>query len=418
MNVVSLPNRRLAARDARYAFVVPRYGAEIGGGAETLVRTLAERLVARGTKVEVLATCAKDNRTWNNEFSAGTTVESGVTVHRFPVKERNLDQWVPKQIAVSKGERLAVADQLTWMQESVTSSELFSYILAQRNNFDAFVFAPYLFGTTFWGALLVPEKSYLIPCLHDESYAYTEVMQSMFRQIAGCAFNALPEMELAQRLFGGVPGGVVGMGFDTVSNQTTQNLRPYFSDNFPYLLYLGRKETGKNAHVLIDHFCAYKDRFCQQNSKAQGRELKLVIVGGGSFSDLLRPEAQTRSDIVDIDHVSEHDKQRILAHALALCQPSQNESFSIVMMEAWGLTTPVLVSSNSPVTLYHVKKSGGGLFFADTNEFDYTVEALFNRELRRTLGLQGKRYVESEYSWEAVLRRFDKVFSELLYSRI
>ena len=38
----------------RLAFVVPRYGDGIVGGAETLTRGLAEHLAAAGTPVEVL----------------------------------------------------------------------------------------------------------------------------------------------------------------------------------------------------------------------------------------------------------------------------------------------------------------------------------------------------------------------------
>lgn len=400
-----------AVRNARYAFVIPRCGEAIGGGAETLVRILAERLAARGTSVEILTTCAKDNRTWENDYPPGRSVEQGVPVHRFKVDPRNLDSWVPKQIAISRGERLSSHDELDWMAESVNSKDLYAHIIANHDKFDAFIFAPYLFGTSFWGSHLVPGKSFLVPCLHDEYYAYTSIMQSMFRNVAGCVFNAAPEMELAERLFGGIPGGVVGMGFDAPSLKSVQSLKPYFAEDFPYLVYLGRKETGKNAHILIDYFVSLKEH---ADLGGRARDLKLVVVGGGSFSDLERPSAGGREDIVDLPHVSEEEKARILKGALALCQPSQNESFSIVMMEAWLLGTPCLVSASSPVTLYHAKKSGGGLYFADGAEFAGVVDALFDGDLRSRLGQNGRRYVESEYSWDAVLVRFDQVFSNLL----
>ena len=50
----------------RLAFVTPRYGAEILGGAETQVRDYAERLAAAGHDVEALTTCAVDHHTWRN----------------------------------------------------------------------------------------------------------------------------------------------------------------------------------------------------------------------------------------------------------------------------------------------------------------------------------------------------------------
>ena len=68
----------------KIAFVVPRYGADIRGGAETGARMLAERLVAdRGHDVEVLTTCALDAITWRDELPEGTTVSNGVRVHRI-----------------------------------------------------------------------------------------------------------------------------------------------------------------------------------------------------------------------------------------------------------------------------------------------------------------------------------------------
>jgi len=48
----------------RFCFVVPRFFEGIAGGAETLMGALALKLHERGDYVELLATCARDNRTW------------------------------------------------------------------------------------------------------------------------------------------------------------------------------------------------------------------------------------------------------------------------------------------------------------------------------------------------------------------
>ena len=54
---------------------------------------LAEHLAALdGWSVEALTTYARDAWTWANEYEPGTTVENGVTVHRFAtVKVRDAD---------------------------------------------------------------------------------------------------------------------------------------------------------------------------------------------------------------------------------------------------------------------------------------------------------------------------------------
>ncbi len=398
-----------SSKKRRYAFVPPRFGESIGGGAETLVANLASELVTYGHDIEVFTTCALDNRTWENHFPAGESTAYGVKVRRFPVDPRNLEVWIPLQIRLSEGLRLSLEEQIDWMAHSVNSSSLYEHIAKVADGFDAIFFAPYLFGTTFHGSLVRPDKSYLIPCLHDECYAYVDVIQSMFRQVSGCVFNALPEMELAQSLYGkAVKGGEVGMGFEPFAADYVEKLEPYFDEKFPYMIYVGRKETGKNVQVLIDHFVDFKE-------SGAVSDLKLVVVGGGSFTDLHRPGALERNDIVDLSQVSERDKHRLIRHALALCQPSTNESFSIVLMEAWLLGCPVIVNAGCPVTRYHAISSGGGLYFRDSEDFSLVTKELLNsKSLRNQLSSSGFEYVREMYSWSAVINRFDKVMDKFL----
>jgi len=393
----------------KFCFVTPRYFEGIAGGAETLMGELARVLHARGDQVEILTTCAKDNRTWANDFEPGSSIINGLSVSRFPVDQRDLDRWVPIQLAIHEGSHVSIEDQLTWMQESVTSSALYQTIAERSHHFDALFFGPYLFGTTFWGSLIDPQRSILIPCLHDESYAYQDVVGSMFRQVRGCLFNAEPEMQLARSICSDVRGGVVGMGFNAPSRDYVEVLEPYFKESFPYILYLGRKETGKNVHRLIDYFCTAKELGLIP------AELKLAILGGGSFSDLQRPQAASRDDIVDLPHLAELEKQQLLRHALYLCQPSTNESFSIVLMEAWMVGTPVVVHAQCAVTRHHVVESGGGLYLSSAEDLAGITRFFVEKpDARKLLSEKGRCYVEREYSWEAVLKRFDSVVAGLL----
>lgn len=388
--------------------MVPRYYEGIAGGAETLLGAIATRLVQRGEDVELLTTCARDNRTWVNEYSPGESLVGGVCVRRFPVDERDLERWIPVQCAIHEGKNVSYSDQLTWMQESVNSRALYRYLVEYSSTYDAIFFGPYLFGTTFWGSQVCPEKSVLVPCLHDEAYAYLDVLAAMFRRVRGCLFNAEPEMHLAHSLYGSISGGVVGMGFEPQLQNSVDRLEPYFDEKFPYIVYLGRKEMGKNVHLLIDYFSAMKDR------KMLPSELRLVILGGGSFSDLHRPEALGRGDVIDLPHVSEDEKSRVLKHALFLCQPSVNESFSIVLMEAWMLGTPVVVHGECAITKHHVVESGGGLYFSSPEDFaGVTRYMLAEPEKRTQFALCGRQYVLEHYSWRNVLSRFDRVVGDI-----
>lgn len=391
----------------RLGFVIPRYKNGIIGGAETLVSQLAEKLAARGDEVSIITTTALDHRTWEDYFPEGKSVENGMSIFRFKVEKRNLEAWVPLQIRLAHGEKLSLEEELIWMSESVNSRKLYQFLEDEVSNFDAFIFAPYLFGVTFFGSVAVKEKAILLPCLHDETYAYTNVVASMFRQVRGVLYNASPERELAQRLYGRrFLGGVVGLGF----NESPFEILPhYFQEKFPYIVYVGRKETGKNAHLLLDYFAKIKE--CSKKLF----DLKLVIVGGGSFSDLERPWAATREDVIDLPPVTEEEKSQILQHAMCLAQPSRNESFSIVLMESWLQKTPCLVHARCEVTKDHVVKSGGGLFFDSPDELRVIIEMLHQEsDLRNTLGEAGYQYVKKVFCWDAVLDRFDNAIHSIL----
>lgn len=392
----------------RFCFVIPRFFEGIAGGAETLLGALASKLHERGDYVEILATCARDNRIWNNEFPAGESVVCGMRLVRFPVDARDLDAWVPIQCAIHEGKHVSCLDQITWMQQSVNSLALYEYLAQRVHTFDSVFFGPYLFGTTFWGSQICPEKSVLVPCLHDESIAYLDLIAAMFRNVRGCLFNATPERELARSLYGDIQGGVVGMGFDMPDLATVEGLEPYLDRSCPYIIYLGRKEMGKNAHTLIDYFCEIKDLGLIDSST------KLVILGGGSFSDLHRADALLRDDVIDLPHVGERDKQRLLRHALYLCQPSTNESFSIVLMEAWMVGTPVVVHGECAVTKHHVVQSGGGLYISSPSDLAGATRFFTEDPNRRAeFAARGNAYVEREFSWQTVLERFDQVIAGL-----
>ena len=58
-----------------------------------------------------------------------------------------------------------------------------------------------MFGTTYYGSQIHPEKSILIPCLHDESYARMTIYKKMFENVKGIIFLSDPEKKIATTLF-------------------------------------------------------------------------------------------------------------------------------------------------------------------------------------------------------------------------
>ena len=396
--------RPAPSRGLRLAFVVPRYGADVVGGAETLVRGLAEHLAASGSVVEVLTTCARDHLSWKNVLPAGASREGGVTVRRFPVRLRDARRHAWLQQRILRGSRLRPSEEARWAEESVGSTALFDHLTRHGSEYDLVCFAPYLFGTTLCGVPLVPGRAVLIPCLHDEPFAHLGVVRDTFQACRGFIFNSPPEAALAEKLYGigDRPAGIVGLGFDRPLPANPAAFRRRHGLEGPLLFYLGRKEVGKNVPLLIEYVLRYR--------ASRGPGLTLVLAGEGPVT----PPPGTPG-VRDLGYLDAAQKAAAYAAATVVCQPSVNESFSIVLMESWLAGTPVLVHGRCPVTTHHVFRAGGGLAFEDFYEFAEALDLLLeDADRRRRLGSQGRTYVEATYSWPAVTARLRETLERLV----
>ena len=84
--------------------------------------------------------------------------------------------------------------------------------------------------------------------------------------------------------------------------------------------------------------------------------------------------------------VDEPVKWGLLRGAVALVSPSANESFSLVVLEAWVAGVPVVVNGRCAVTREHCERSGGGLWFDGYAQFEAVIDRLVaDDELRAAL---------------------------------
>ena len=390
------------------SFVIPFYGEQIGGGAETQCRRLAENLSARGVDVEVLTTTLRSLASdWShNYWDAGTYEINGVPVRRFEV--RPVDGWTFARVnrKLVAGEPLTLEEEVDYMNNAVNSDALYRFIGDnQRGRF--YFFIPYLFGTSLNGSAVSPAKSFLIPCLHDEGYAYMSVTRRMFDRVSGALFNSRAELRLAQRLYEGLKNTepiLMGEGVDFISGADPERFRKNHGlGDGRFMLYVGRRDEGKNVPLLIDYFRRYKELKPES-------DMKLVLIGSGAV-DI---PAEIADDTIDLGFVSRRDKEDAYAAAEFLCQPSVMESFSLVIMESWLCGRPVLVHSGCGPTAEHVNESGGGLAFESFPEFFEAVETLAGeKELACSMGERGRKYVEANYSWNTICARFKRLFAAL-----
>ncbi len=390
----------------KIGFVVPWFGENIPGGAESEYRGLTKALHNRGTEVEILTTCVeKFMSDWSTNFyKEGLYDYKGIPIKRFKVRKRDTKRFDEVNYKLMNNIDITLEEEKTYFDEMIYSQGLFDYIKRKADDYHCFVFIPYMFGTTYWGSQICPEKSVLIPCLHDESYARMTLIKEMFSNVAGCTFLAEAEYKLAKRLYNleNCRVAILGAGMETNFEYDISRFRNKYAINGDFILYAGRKDKGKNVDTLIKYFrkCVLKDHL----------NIKLVLIGGG---EIFIPE-DISEHVFDLGFVPIQDKYDAYASAMLLCQPSTNESFSLVIMESWLANRPVMVNAKCDVTKDFAVKSNGGLFFNNYDEFLFSVRFLLdNKDTADLLGKNGHKFVKSNFTWDIINERYTEYFRNL-----
>ena len=399
----------------RIAFVVQRYGLEVNGGAELHCRLVVEHLARRADveQVRVLTTCALDHATWKNHYPPGSARVAGIEVERFPVvfprlrTAQTLFGW-----GALKRLRLQALEAPWVVAQGPFAPGLVRGIDRLAADFDAFVFFTYLYYPTVYGLPRIRERSLLVPTAHDEPALKLSIYRRVFEGAGAIAFNTPEERELVAGRFhiAGVPNDIVGCGVELARPAAGNNPLEFSKDAAvraaPYILYLGRLERGKGLAELIEGFERFKRRYGERtlrlaNREARGEELALVLAGRGEDFPIPR-----RPDILLPGFVTDELKRRLIENAAAVAVPSQFESLSLVLLEAWTLGRPALVNARCAVTSGHVARSGGGASYDSPEQFaDRLASMLGEREQSVRAGAAGRRYVEQQYAWERVESR-------------
>jgi glycosyltransferase involved in cell wall biosynthesis len=380
--------------------VVPWFGPDTAGGAETQARQLAQAIRAQGAPVEVWATTGRDSFSPPElvHYPEGPDTVDGVPVRRFAITPPRHDPYVPQPVARREllGNLPPFADHELRLLASLVSSDALLEAVASEGERRRFLFIPYPFPTSFWGTLLAGERAYLLPCLHDEPYARYSTYRFMFRRARRALANSPAERDLALRLYN-LPSDrvvVAGEGIDLAPRGDGTAFRAQRGLECPLLMYAGRRDQTKNVPLLLAYLREYWAR--------RGTPLKLMLMGRDPFE----LPAALREIVLDLGYLSAQEKHNAYAAADVYVHPSLIESFSIVLMEAWLQSTPALVHADCAVTREAAEASGAGLTFRDFGEFAVALDLLLgDSALRQALGARGRTFVLETCRWDEVARR-------------
>ena len=410
----------------RLAFVVPRYGAELSGGAEHQCRLIAERL-ASNHHVEVLTTCAMDGRTWTNVHPEGADRLRGVTVRRFSASrpgEPGPIRRLKDRVFFGRHQR---QDELEWLRvQGPWTPGLVEHLERQHAQYDVLIFFTSLHAPAVLGARVAPARTLLVPFVQDGPALELPIFQELFSSAAGFAFESDAERALVSSRFHlrSLADDVVGCGVDLPEGEVSiddgewrlvgppnrEALPPHLdgaANAFrrrhrlygSFVLQAGRIGPGEGCEELLEYYQHYRE---------EGGDARLVLMGPKLMPLPEDPGLRFGGTLPD------EERLHALEAATVVVVPAPGPGQLLVALEALSVGTPVLVNARASAVVHHCLQGQAGLFYADRWEFAEALK-LLTREpaLRAALGRNGRMYVSRHYRWPTVLSKYERLFERL-----
>jgi glycosyltransferase involved in cell wall biosynthesis len=420
----------------KFAFVTPRYGGEISSGPEHACRLLAEH-VAERHDVDVLTTCARDTRTWKNEYGEGADKVRGVLVRRFSVGQPH-----DRAGFVQFSDRLQLdarsrIDELEWVRRlGPWTPALIEHLKRQHRSYDAIVFFSLYHPTTVHGITIAPERSILFPYVRLKPALRFSLWGDLLRTPRAVGLFSPSERELIRRFVRVTPAfdEIVGIGIDATARQTyprhqqdpadapvTEDDKPVESEApqedadylagrgipfrrrhriyGPIALYGGRVDADNGCEEMLDYFDTYA---------AVDGDTSLVLMGVKMMKVPDEPYIHMAGLLPD--------RERMVACEAAdvTISPDSDDLLAQSVLESFAVGTPVLASAANEAAVAHCRRANGGLYYSNREEFTEALRLLMtNTKLRGRLGENGREYVRNEHRWESVLGRFDRLVGRL-----
>ena len=418
----------------KFAFITPRYGADVSSGAEHACRLLAEQVSERHD-VDVLTTCARDRRTWKNEYSEGADRVRGALVRRFSVSQ------VPDHIGFEAlSQRLqtsarARAEELEWVRlYGPWSPGLIDYLKRAHRSYDVLVFFGLWHPPTVHGLEVAPERSVLFPYLQMQPALRFGLWADLIRATRGLGFFSESERRLLHAYVGVRHHceEVVGIGIDPPPQQSyprhqqdpadviAGDKEPTADEEEEEAEYLERRGIPfKRRHRLYGGFVLYggrveSDNGCEEmleyfDTYATAEADATLVLMGVKMMKIPDERYLRLAGVIP-------DRERMTAYEAAdvTIAPDADDLLAEPLLESLAVGTPVLASARNAAAVDHCRRAGAGLYYANRDEFVGAMTALTgNSKLRERLGANGRAYIRQHHRWDVVLGRFDRLISRV-----
>jgi glycosyltransferase involved in cell wall biosynthesis len=174
-----------------------------------------------------------------------------------------------------------------------------------------------------------------------------------------------------------------------------------------YVLFIARLVVFKNLDVVIS---AFKDVV------KKVPDAKLIVVGDGPMRDKwekMVSELHLDQNIEFTGYIPQDKKVELLSKCSSLLLPSTFESFGIVLLEAFAMSKPVLVSDQ----IYEIVDDGVDGFILPAHDAHKWAEKIIfllsNKTICQDMGNKGRLKVESKFNIDNIVDKLESLYTEI-----
>lgn len=274
----------------------------------------------------------------------------------------------------------------------------------------------------------VGAKFVIEPALHEGQWGDKWFDALLYKQADLLLAHTRHEAGVLERM--GIPSAKIRTivhGVDSCDSGKEERFRDKFRISGPIVLFLGRKTMAKGVERLLKAWPVVEKKFPEATLVIAGPKSDAIwqMVGSGGIrphdrEGIINAGRSTQDSllwarVLNLDDLTDEDKQDALAACDLLCVPSEGESFGMVYFEAWSYGKPV-VGLNLPILQESVEASRAGLLAGNApgDIADAICKLLGNSKLRDEMGKNGRQLTQL-HSWEAALQSYLEAY---LYLRL
>jgi glycogen synthase len=396
----------------RVLFLIHRYP-PARGGSEQYVQEMARRLVREGHQATVYTSNVLDMEAFwgrGRRTEPGVEDDEGVEVHRFAARV------LPLHAAVSRLARLLGPTaglvlgppglMLPGLWDAVRRGGRFDIVHASAY--------PAMMALGAVASRRSDAGLVLMPCAHPglavggRQYRYFlgPPLLRLYRRSQ--AVVALTELEKHMLVRAGVPvekvwvtgAGVAGPQVVQEADGARFRRAHGLASQVPLVAFVGHKTRGKGALDLLDACRTFLAR----------HQAAVLALSGAWTSEFQRCyealPADLRARVLDLD-LDDGEKHDLLAASTVLVLPSRDDSFGIVLLEAWLHGKPVIGARAGGIPAV-VQEGETGLLvpYGDPLALAEAMAWLLDHPGEAAaLGSRGREATQRCWTWDAVYRR-------------